>query len=169
MGRSVRGDRSSANQTGRCLCVHKQIVKWSTMRDSHPRYFRPKRNAIAARRMMDKIVGEGTTSSRQCACNLTAHLLKRHQLEAGVGIEPTIPCGELMRLYSVPWLVPAMKVFRVPLSRLLAFRLPTFVNEPPNRSMERCPWWLGHSSVSRKMVHRKGLAPPVEDLITSSA
>lgn len=28
--------------------------KWSIMRDSHPRYFRPKRNAIAARRMMDK-------------------------------------------------------------------------------------------------------------------
>ena len=30
-------------------------------------------------------------------------------MEAEVGIEPTIPCGELMRLCSVPWLVPAMK------------------------------------------------------------
>ena len=30
-------------------------------------------------------------------------------MEAEVGIEPTIPCGELMRLCSVPWLVSAMK------------------------------------------------------------
>lgn len=33
--------------------------KWSKWRDSHPRYFRPKRNAIAARRHFDKM-GAGT-------------------------------------------------------------------------------------------------------------
>lgn len=60
------------------------LTRWSAMRDSHPRYLRPKRSAIATRRMTDK-------------------------MDAGAGVKPAIGFPEGMGLVSVSRLVPAIK------------------------------------------------------------